>query len=132
MLTNPAWVRQNIAINTENRAVLTSKTMATHSAVAITGPGALELIDVPTSSPGPEDVLIKVDYVALIPFDEYQLDNGFGLSPSDYPRVIGFASSGFVKAVGSNIRDLKEGDSVRYCYSSRVIFEDLPFAGHCI
>lgn len=86
--------------------------MSTHRAVAITAIGSLEVIDLPTPSPGPDEVLIHVRYATLIPFDEYQLDTGFALSPGDYPRVVGFASAGYVKTVGSNVSDLKEGDKV--------------------
>ena len=87
--------------------------MSTHKGVATTAIGVLELIDLPTPSPGADEVLIGVRYAALIPFDGYQLDAGYGLQPSDYPRVFGFASSGYVKAVGDNVTDLKEGDRVR-------------------
>ncbi|EKM56284.1 uncharacterized protein PHACADRAFT_140921 [Phanerochaete carnosa HHB-10118-sp] len=86
--------------------------MSTHRAVAITAIGSLQVIDLPTPAPEPDEVLVHVRYAALIPFDEYQLDAGFALSVNDFPRVVGFASAGYVKAVGSNVKDLKEGDRV--------------------
>lgn len=86
--------------------------MSTHTGVATTSLGVLELVKLPTPTPGPDEVLINVHYAALIPFDGYQLDQGYALSPGDYPRVLGFASAGLVKAVGENVKDLKEGDRV--------------------
>lgn len=87
--------------------------MSTHTGVATTSVGALELVDLPTPAPGSDEVLVEAQYAALIPFDGYQLNTGFALQPSDYPRVLGFAGSGTVKVVGSNITDLVEGDRVR-------------------
>ncbi|GJE93290.1 zinc-binding alcohol dehydrogenase family protein [Phanerochaete sordida] len=86
--------------------------MATHRAVAITAVGSLEVVNLPTPVPGADEVLIHVRYSALIAFDGYQLDIGYMLSANDYPHVIGFGSAGFVKAVGENVKDLKEGDRV--------------------
>lgn len=87
--------------------------MPTHRAIAITAVGSLEVVDLPTPAPKSGEVLVHVRYATLIPFDEYQLDAGFALSLNDLPRVVGFASAGFVKAVGENVKDLKEGDKVR-------------------
>ncbi|EKM50124.1 uncharacterized protein PHACADRAFT_178748 [Phanerochaete carnosa HHB-10118-sp] len=86
--------------------------MATHRAVAITTVGTLEIIYLPTPSPGPDEVLVHVHYAVVKSTDGYQLDKGYALSAHDFPRVIGFASAGFVKAVGANVKDLKEGDRV--------------------
>lgn len=91
--------------------------MSTHRAVAITAVGSLKVIDLPTPTPGHDEVLIHVRYATLIPFDEYQLDTGFALSEGDYPHVVGFASAGYVKAVGENVKDLKEGDRVRAAFT---------------
>ncbi|GJE93281.1 zinc-binding alcohol dehydrogenase family protein [Phanerochaete sordida] len=86
--------------------------MTTHRAVAITAIGSLEVVDLPTPAPGPDEIVVHVRYITLIPFDVYQLDMGYTLSASDYPQVIGFGSAGFVKAVGENVKDFKEGDRV--------------------
>lgn len=86
--------------------------MSTHRGVAITAIGSLKVLNLPTPEPGPDEVLIHVHYAALIPFDGYQLDKGYALSADDLPRVVGFASAGLVKAVGTNVKDLREGDRV--------------------
>ena len=104
--------------------------MSTHRAVAITAVGSLKVIDLPTPTPGPDEVLITLRYATLIPFDEYQLDTGFALSEGDYPRVVGFASAGFVKAVGENVEDLKEGDRVRAASALSNYFHSNLTEGH--
>ena len=87
--------------------------MSIHTGVATTALGVLELITLPTPAPEPDEVLIDAKYSALIPFDGYQLNYGYALKPSDYPRVLGFAGSGVVKGVGSNVTHVKVGDRVR-------------------
>ena len=86
--------------------------MTTHRAIAITAIRSLEVIDLPTPTVEPDEVLVHVRYVALTSFDAYQLDNAYALSPTDYPHPVGIASAGFVKAVGANVKDLKTGDRV--------------------
>ena len=86
--------------------------MSTHTAVATTSKGVLDIIQLPTPAPGPGDVLIKVQYSALIPFDTYQLDDGYKIPDNGYPLVLGFAGAGTVKSVGEGVTDLKEGDRV--------------------
>ncbi|GJE93299.1 zinc-binding alcohol dehydrogenase family protein [Phanerochaete sordida] len=86
--------------------------MAIHRAVAITAISCLEVIELPTPVPEADEVLVHVHYTALIPYDGYELDRGYALSASDLPRVVGFAGSGLVKAVGKSVKDLKEGDRV--------------------
>ena len=85
--------------------------MSTHRAIAITSPGTIDQITLPTPTPVGNEVLIEVQYTALIPFDTYQIDKNFFVQ--GYPTVLGFASAGRVKAVGPNVKDLKEGDKVR-------------------
>ena len=86
--------------------------MSSHVAIAITSKGNLEEVQVSTPTPGPGEVLIRVHYAALIPFDTYQLDRGYLLTEKSYPHVIGFSASGLVKAVGEGVTDLKVGDRV--------------------
>ena len=85
--------------------------MPNHRAIAITSPGTIDQITLPTPTPVGNEVLIEVQYTALIPFDTYQIDKNFFVQ--GYPTVLGFASSGRVKAVGPDVTDLKEGDKVR-------------------
>lgn len=84
--------------------------MSTHLAIATTAKGVLGQVRLPTPTPGPGEVLIEVHYAAVIPFDMYQLVRG--LHVTEYPTVLGFASSGEVKALGHGVADLKKGDKV--------------------
>lgn len=87
--------------------------MSNHRAIAITSPGIIDVVNLPTPTPAGNEVLIEVQYTALIPFDTYQIDNLKGFFVQGYPSVLGFASAGRVGAVGPDVTDLKEGDKVR-------------------
>ena len=87
--------------------------MSTHAAIAATALCFLESIRLPTHAPGPDEVLVEAKYAALQPLDGYQLNYGFILQPSDYPLVLGFAGSGIVKDVGTNVTHVRAGDRVR-------------------
>jgi NADPH:quinone reductase-like Zn-dependent oxidoreductase len=84
--------------------------MATHTAIATTAKGKIDTILVPTEDPASEEVLMKVEYSAMIPPDAYVVDRGFFVS--EYPVILGFTAAGTVLKVGSNIKDLKPGDRV--------------------
>lgn len=86
--------------------------MSSHTALATTSKGVLEVVQLPTPKPGPGEVLVKMQYAALIAFDTYQLDRGYFLSESSYPHVLGFSGAGTVEAAGDDASDLKEGDRV--------------------
>ncbi|KAG6886576.1 hypothetical protein C0992_003297, partial [Termitomyces sp. T32_za158] len=82
--------------------------MSTHTAVAITKPGIIDTIQVPTSAPGTGEVLIKVDYTSLIAFDTYMTDLGYFVQ--SYPVIPGFNVSGIVAKLGKDVTDLAVGD----------------------
>jgi len=86
-------------------------TVATHSAVATTAKGVVSTIQVPTTEPGSEEVLVKVEYAAMIPPDVYIVDKAFIIGES-YPFTLGFTVAGTVAKVGNDIKDLKPGDRV--------------------
>lgn len=83
---------------------------STHTAIATTSKGLLEAIQVPTGIPAEGEVLIKVEYAALVPFDAYVTDRGFYVN--GYPVILGFNAAGTVSKVGLGVRDLKFGDRV--------------------
>lgn len=85
--------------------------MSTHSAVAITKPGTIDTIQVPTPAPGAGEILIKVDYTSLIVFDTYMIDLGYFVE--NYPVIPGFNASGTVAKLGQDVTDLAVGDRVR-------------------
>lgn len=84
--------------------------MSTHTAIATTAKGAIDTIQVPTEEPGTEEILLKVEYAAMIPPDAYIADRGFLVS--SYPLTLGFTAAGTVVKVGSGVKDLKAGDRV--------------------
>lgn len=94
--------------------------MASHTAVATTSKGVLEVVQLPTPTPDPGEVLIKIQYSALIAFDTYQLDAAYYIPDNGYPHVLGFASAGIVESVGDGVTDLKEGDRVGAIASIRI------------
>jgi NADPH:quinone reductase-like Zn-dependent oxidoreductase len=87
--------------------------MSTHIAIATTAKAEIGTIRVPTEEPGNEEVLIKVEYAAMIPPDAYIVDRGIFVS--EYPFILGFTTAGTISSVGRDVKDLKPGD--RVCYS---------------
>ncbi|KAF5352562.1 hypothetical protein D9756_006066 [Leucocoprinus leucothites] len=85
---------------------------STHVAIASTSKGKLGTVRVPTEEPAGGEVLIKVEYSAMIPPDAYIVDRGFLVSEADYPVIVGFTAAGTVVKVGKDVRDLKPGDRV--------------------
>ena len=72
---------------------------------------SLEVSRRPTSSPGPDELLVEVKPIALNPVDHTQRDAGFMLS--NYPVIIGSDIAGTVLSTGSSVpSDLKEGTRV--------------------
>ncbi|KAL4951145.1 chaperonin 10-like protein [Aspergillus filifer] len=65
-----------------------------------TGPMTIETR--PTSTPGPTELLIKIQAIALNPVDYYQRDHGFP-PIRQYPTVLGSDVAGTVVAAGRNV-----------------------------
>ena len=84
--------------------------MPTHKAIATTSKGVFEEILVPTGKPQAGEILLKVQYSAMIAFDTYQTDLGYFVN--EYPVILGFNASGTVEEVGPGVVDLKVGDKV--------------------
>lgn len=84
--------------------------MSTHTAIATTAKGVVHTLQVPTEEPQEDEVLVKVEYSAVIPPEVYMVDNGKYVE--QYPVILGFTVSGTVIKVGSNIKDLKPTDRV--------------------
>lgn len=76
-------------------------------------PGSARLVDVPSPSPGPEEVLVKVLEVSVDRIDRHLAAGIHGQAPpgDDY-LVIGHSAVGLVTAVGPSVRDLRVGDLV--------------------
>lgn len=84
--------------------------MPTHTGIATTGKGVVGTIQVPTEEPHGDEVLVKVEYAAVIPPEVFMVDRGLFISA--YPFILGFTTAGTVTKVGSDIKDLKPGDRV--------------------
>ena len=85
---------------------MTKKTMKALVKFA-TGPGNLELQDIPIPEIGDDDILIKISYCGICGSD---LHIERGIHPCDPPVAIGHEFSGVVTEVGKNVTIFKEGD----------------------
>ena len=72
-------------------------------------PQEVELRHVPIHPVGDQDVLIKVAYAAICPWDVRAFS---GLSSVPFPRVLGHEVSGTIAAVGNKVRGLEIGQPV--------------------
>jgi len=75
------------------------------------GPDVLEVVERPTPTPGPGQVLVRHEAVGLNFIDTYQRS---GLYPMRYPAVLGQEAAGVVEAVGDGVTRLQVGDRVAY------------------
>ena len=70
-----------------------------HNAAVLNKKGAnLELSKRQTPNPGPNEVLIKVNSIAINPVDHIQQSNGFHID--SYPAVLGFDIAGTIHSIG--------------------------------
>lgn len=84
--------------------------MSTHTAIATTSKGIIDAIQVPTTKPGPGEILLKNAFSSMIAFDTYMADLGYAVQ--EYPAILGFNASGTVAEVGPGVTDLAVGDRV--------------------
>ncbi|KAG5222352.1 GroES protein [Salix suchowensis] len=84
--------------------------MSTHRAVATVAKGSVDEILLPTGAPGAGEVLLKHSYAAMIAYDTYQADLGYGVD--SYPLVLGITASGVVVDVGPGVTGVSAGDRV--------------------
>jgi len=71
--------------------------------------GDIRYEEIPTPSPGPGQVLIKVMYTGICGSDIPRVN---GNASHYYPNVLGHEFSGVVAEVGDGVKSLKEGDKV--------------------
>src|SRR5688500_17808149 len=74
-------------------------------------PSVLKLLDVPSPTPGPNEVLVRVKAVGVNPVDTYIRDGAYRktLTP---PYTPGSDAGGVVEAVGAEVKAFKPGDRV--------------------
>jgi NADPH2:quinone reductase len=75
------------------------------------GPEVMQYEEVPTPTPGPGQVLVKLAAAGLNYIDVYQRS---GLYPNKLPYTMGLEGSGTVAALGPQVTGFKEGDPVAY------------------
>jgi len=103
----------------------------THTAIATTGKGTFDAIEVPTETPGRGEILLKTEYSSMIALDTYRTDLGFAVE--EYPLVLGFNASGTVHEVGPGVNGLAVGDRVclLLAWLGTRHFSD-QLLGHCL
>lgn len=75
------------------------------------GPEKMELVDVPTPSPGPKDALVRIAASGVNFIDVYFR---IGLYKADFPVALGSEAAGTVEAVGREVNEVAVGDRVAY------------------
>jgi len=75
------------------------------------GPEVLRLTDVPDPSPGPGQILVRVEAAGLNFIDVY---HRIGLYPNPLPLVPGMEGAGVVAAVGPGVAAFRQGDRVAW------------------
>lgn len=78
------------------------------------GLGVEGLIDLelPVPEPGPRDILVRVQAIAINPRDIKM--RGSQRASAESPRVLGWDAAGIVEAVGSDVTGFAKGDHVLY------------------
>src|SRR5438093_7182682 len=74
-------------------------------------PEALELVQIPTPSPGPKQALVKIEASGINFIDVYFRT---GLYKADLPLTPGMEAAGVVEAVGPDVSEVAVGDRVAY------------------
>ncbi|KAK9723349.1 alcohol dehydrogenase [Basidiobolus ranarum] len=71
----------------------------------------VEIKEISVPQPGPEDVLVKIEYTGVCHTDLHAAEGDWPI-PTKLPLVGGHEGAGKVVALGSNVKGLKIGDSV--------------------
>jgi L-iditol 2-dehydrogenase len=79
-------------------------------------PGEVELRQHPIFDVGDDDVLVKIAYTGICPWDVRAFT---GKSSVAFPRVLGHESSGYVAALGKNVKHLEIGQPVTADYITK-------------
>jgi len=70
-------------------------------------------MDLPEPVPGPSELLVRVEFAGMNPFD-WKIADGLleGQRPHVFPLVLGVDAAGVVEAVGTRVRRFRPGDRV--------------------
>ena len=75
------------------------------------GPEKMELVEVPTPAPGPQQALVRIAAAGVNFIDVYFR---IGLYKADLPMTLGSEAAGTVEAVGAEVTEVAPGDRVAY------------------
>jgi L-iditol 2-dehydrogenase len=83
--------------------------------------GRLEMVEIPTPRPGPDEVLVRVEACGICGSDVHGYDGGSGRRLP--PIVMGHEAAGTIAALGPNVSGVQTGD--------RVTFDSTIYCGIC-
>lgn len=78
---------------------------------AFGGPDVLQLEDIATPTPGPDEVVVDIRAAGVNPADTYMRSGTYAIVPP-LPYTPGGDAGGVIAAVGTNVRQFKPGDRV--------------------
>jgi zinc-binding alcohol dehydrogenase family protein len=89
----------------------TMSAVAYRKSLPVDDPESLIDLELPVPQPGPRDVLVQVEAIAVNPVDTKVRANA---DPGGEPRVLGWDAAGTVVAVGADVELFAVGDEVYY------------------
>lgn len=88
--------------------VMTTRVIAT----AYGDASVLNVVEEPTPTPGPGEVLVSMRAAAVNPADWKFYEGEFGTNPANLPLSLGFEGAGVVSAIGEGVEAVAVGDEV--------------------
>ncbi|MGZ4764296.1 MAG: zinc-binding dehydrogenase [Ilumatobacteraceae bacterium] len=93
------------------------------------GPEVLEHVDVADPTPGPVDVVVRVEACALNRLDLLQRGGWYQMPGFTYPHIAGMDIAGTVVAVGAGVTSIEVGDRVVVDPSMSGVADDSKLGG---
>ncbi|PVH98862.1 putative alcohol dehydrogenase [Periconia macrospinosa] len=84
--------------------------------------GPFKVVQVAKTEPGPDQIRVRLQAIALNLLDKKQRDMGIFIK--EYPFVLGIEGAGVVETVGSEVKDFQPGDEVMAMPSGRMTGEN--------
>jgi len=113
------------------------KAIAAYGGLPSSDPEAFALVELPDPIPGPHDLLVRVEAVAVNPVDTKVRSGLPGPGAGAPPRLLGWDAAGVVEATGDAVERFAPGDRVWFagdisrsgCNAERVLVEE-AICGH--
>jgi zinc-binding alcohol dehydrogenase family protein len=113
------------------------KAIAAFGGLPSSDPGAFALLELPDPIPGPHDLLVQVEAVAVNPVDTKVRAGLPGPQAGAQTRLLGWDAAGVVEAIGNAVNRFVPGDRVWFagdisrpgCNAERVLVEE-AICGH--